>query len=181
MIVRVEEEVGWRRLQDELLSFKLRHMEGLQALSGLMSHHGRGSKPCPFCEEDSLADSVLNHVLARYGAEMGLVEACDGDWVMEHLHINFLAKFCTLLSPCITGVLYQVYNFVLLVGFSSSNEPLNLEPGRRAGLVTIRGGSASLRGFVFVRYLFFFFFLYSHTCTAHDTMEQKKKKGKLVV
>jgi len=43
---------------------------------------------------------------------------------MEHLHINFLAKFC------ITGVLYQVYNFVLLVGFSSSNEPLNLEPGR---------------------------------------------------
>ena len=143
-----------------------------------MSHHGSRSKPCPFCEEDSLADSVLNHVLAGHGAEMG---ACNGDWVMEHLHINFLAKFCTLLSPCITGVLYQVYNFVLLVGFSSSNEPLNLEPGRQAGLVTIRGGSASLRGFVFGRYLFFFFFLYSHTCTAHDTMEQKKKKGKLVV
>jgi len=28
-------------------------------------------QPCPFCEEDSLADSVLNHVLARH--EMDLV------------------------------------------------------------------------------------------------------------
>jgi len=50
-------------------------MVGLQALSRLMSHHGRGSKPFPSCEEDSLADSVLNHVLARHGAEMGLVGA----------------------------------------------------------------------------------------------------------
>jgi len=38
-----------------------------------------------FCEEDSLADSVLNHVLARLGAEVGVVGACDGDWVMEHM------------------------------------------------------------------------------------------------
>jgi len=43
MIARVEEEVGWRRLWDELLSFKLRHMLRLQSLSRLMSHHGRGS------------------------------------------------------------------------------------------------------------------------------------------
>jgi len=28
MIARVEEEIGWRRLWDELLSFKLRHMGG---------------------------------------------------------------------------------------------------------------------------------------------------------
>jgi len=44
-------------------------MVGLQALSRLRNHHGRGSKPCPFCEEDSLADSVLKHVLARHSAE----------------------------------------------------------------------------------------------------------------
>ena len=98
MIARVEGEVGWRRLWDELLSFNLRHMVGLQVLSRLMSHHGRGSKPCPFCEEDSLA-SELNHILARHGAEMGLVGACNRDWVMEHLKeldINFLAKFCNI-------------------------------------------------------------------------------------
>ena len=45
LIVRVEELVGWRRLWDELLVCKSRHLEGLQALSRLMSHHGRGSKP----------------------------------------------------------------------------------------------------------------------------------------
>ena len=63
------------------------------------NHYGRGSKPCSLCEEDSLADSVLNHVLARHGDEMGLVGACNGDCVMEHLKeldINFLAKFCNV-------------------------------------------------------------------------------------
>ena len=63
------------------------------------NHYGRGSKPCSLCEEDSLADSVLNHVFARHGDEMGLVGACNGDWVMEHLKeldINFLAKFCNV-------------------------------------------------------------------------------------
>ena len=134
VIVRVEEEVGWRRLQDELLSFKLRHMEGLQALSGLMSHHGRGSKPCPFCEEDSLADSVLNHVLARLGAEVGVVGACDGDWVMSTWR-NWTqtswpssVTYSSLLSPWIIGVLCQVYvlyYLMLLVGFS--NELLTFE------------------------------------------------------
>ena len=40
LIVRVEELVGWRRPWDELLVYKSRHLEGLQALSRLMSHHG---------------------------------------------------------------------------------------------------------------------------------------------
>ena len=55
-----------------------------------------------FCEKDSLADSVLNHVFARLDAEVGVVGACDGDWVMGHmkeLDTNFLAKFCNILMP----------------------------------------------------------------------------------
>lgn len=74
-------------------------MVGLQALSRLMSHHGIRSKPCAFCEENSLAELVLNDVLARHGAEMGLEGVCYGDWVMEQLkklEINFLAMFCNL-------------------------------------------------------------------------------------
>jgi len=50
-----------------------------------MSQHGGWSKPCPFCEEDSLADSVLNHVLARH--EMDLV----GDGAPEGFH-KFLGQ-----------------------------------------------------------------------------------------
>ena len=54
LIVRVEELVGWRRLWDELLVYTSRHLEGLQALSRLMSHHGRGSKPCTLCDSTNL-------------------------------------------------------------------------------------------------------------------------------
>jgi len=74
-------------------------MVGLQALLRLMSYHGIGSKPCAFREKNSLADLVLNHVLARQRAEMGLVGACYGDWVIEELkklEINFLAMFFNL-------------------------------------------------------------------------------------
>ena len=99
------------------------------------NHYGRGSKPCSLWEEDSLADSVLNHVFARHGDEMGLVGACNGDWVMEHLKeldINFLAKFCNvfhtfwarvLLMYCVKSMIV-LYYLVLLVGFL--DEPLNL-------------------------------------------------------
>ena len=40
--------------------------------------------------------------------EMGLVEACNGDWVMEHLKeqdIIFLAKFCNIFHTFCTCVL----------------------------------------------------------------------------
>ena len=59
------ERVWVAKLWDELLSYKLRHVEGLKALSRLMSHHGRGSKPCPCCEKNS---SVLDHVLMQHCA-----------------------------------------------------------------------------------------------------------------
>jgi len=92
------------RLWDELLSFKMLHMVGLQALSRLMSHHGRGANPAHSVKRTPwLIISVLNIMFfARHSAEMGLVGACDGDWVMKHLKemdINLLAKFCNLFHP----------------------------------------------------------------------------------
>ena len=77
-IVRVEEEVGWQKLWDELLSCKLRNVEGLKALSRLISHHGRGNKPCP-CWENSMTESVLDHVLMKHYMEVGLSVSCDRD------------------------------------------------------------------------------------------------------
>ena len=49
-------------------NFKLRHMEGLQVLSRLMSHHGTGRKPCPCCDEDFLSVSVCPCT----------IQCCDG-------------------------------------------------------------------------------------------------------
>ena len=38
----VQERVGWPRLWDRALDYGVQHTKGLQALSRLMSSHGRG-------------------------------------------------------------------------------------------------------------------------------------------
>ena len=99
LIVRVEELVGWRRLWDELLVYKSRHLEGLQALSRLMSHHGRGSKPCTLCDSTNLTVSVLSHVLLRHNDVLKVQPLPDedvGEWVLkklECLDLSFLTNF----------------------------------------------------------------------------------------
>ena len=46
-----------------VLDLRLQHTRGLQVISKrMMSHHGRGRKPCPLCEENDLNLSVLEHV-----------------------------------------------------------------------------------------------------------------------
>ncbi len=44
------------------LALGYRHTRGLQSLSRLLCHHGRGSKPCPLCD-GVLSTSLLGHVL----------------------------------------------------------------------------------------------------------------------
>ena len=96
LIVRVEELVGWRRLWDELLVYKSRHLEGLQALSRLMSHHGRGSKPCTLCDITNLTVSVLSHVLLRHNDVLKVQPLPDEDVVLKKLEgmdLSFLTNF----------------------------------------------------------------------------------------
>ena len=51
-----------------VLDLRLQHTRGLQVISKLMmSHHGRGRKPCPLCEENDLNLSVLEHVFDAHG------------------------------------------------------------------------------------------------------------------
>lgn len=96
LIARVEKDVGWRRTWDELLDLKSRHLQGLKSLSRLMSHHGKGSKPCPLCEDAELPWSVLSHALMKHWEVMGLPESSDEEWVLDRfrtLNLNFLSKF----------------------------------------------------------------------------------------
>ena len=37
-----------------------------------MSHHGRGSRPCPWCDAAALQSSVLDHILEHHKAELFL-------------------------------------------------------------------------------------------------------------
>ena len=49
-----------------------RHMGGLQAVSRIMAHHGRGTKPCPLCEENDMEESLMDHILIKYRVDLGL-------------------------------------------------------------------------------------------------------------
>ena len=61
LISDVEKCVGWTKLWDAALDLGANHTRGLQALSRLMSHHGRGSKPCPMCDESGPLTCLLDH------------------------------------------------------------------------------------------------------------------------
>ena len=66
LIAEVARSGGWLRLWDAALDLGVRHTKGLQAVSRLMSHHGRGRKPCPLCDVTDLPISVLEHVLSDH-------------------------------------------------------------------------------------------------------------------
>ena len=50
MIAAVAERSRWPRIWDGALECGGRYTKCVQALTRLMSHHGRGKKPCPYCD-----------------------------------------------------------------------------------------------------------------------------------
>ena len=62
---------NWSRLWDATLHLGTRHTDGLQALSKMLAHHGRGVKPCPLCHPNP-----IGHLLTRYRQELGLDRDC---------------------------------------------------------------------------------------------------------
>jgi hypothetical protein len=77
------EQVDEMRLRDAVLHLRTRHTAGLQALSRMLAHHGRGSKPCPLCDSNTLAPHPIGHLLAGHQREMGLHK--DHFTSVEHL------------------------------------------------------------------------------------------------
>ena len=75
LIASVGEEKGWAKLWDTTFQLGHRHTKGLQNLTRIMSHHGRGKKPCPLCETSlgtTAQVGVLKHVLRDHSAILGL-------------------------------------------------------------------------------------------------------------
>ena len=60
------------RLWGAALHLGTRHTEGLQALSRMLAHHGRGSKPCPLCDGSTLDPNPIGHLLREHRQELGL-------------------------------------------------------------------------------------------------------------
>ena len=89
MIASVGEDGGWLRLWDEALNLGERHTKGLKNLSRVLSHHGRGSKPCPLCDWTPEEENVFEHIILRHGEELGL-KGMKHDEVLQNLKLSDL-------------------------------------------------------------------------------------------
>ena len=63
---------SWPALWDTVRHLGSRHTIGLQHLSRMLSHHGRGSKPCPLCDDKLSGGSLTAHVLAQHKDDIKL-------------------------------------------------------------------------------------------------------------
>ena len=74
LIAEVAEKSRWPRIWDGVLEHGGRYTARLQALTRLMSHHGRGRRPCPFCEDSDFDVTILEYVLESHSSRLGLHE-----------------------------------------------------------------------------------------------------------
>ena len=64
-------------------------------LNRVMSHHGRGGRPCLLCDVVPLQSSVMVHILGNHREELFLEPKLDGNKLLdqlEDLHLDFLSK-----------------------------------------------------------------------------------------
>ncbi len=94
LIAEVVVRVGWAKLWDACFSLGVEHTTGLQKLSMAMAHHGRGSHPCPICEDSHLEeDSALEHIVRHHGDKLNLLQGCSVGEILGHLqslNLSFL-------------------------------------------------------------------------------------------
>ena len=98
MIAKVAEHPGWAKLWDHSLDLGWKAVQGLQMLSGAMSHHRRGKQPCHLCEAETLKeDTMLEHVFANHHEQLHLpnssFNSSDLLGMISNLNLEILSKF----------------------------------------------------------------------------------------
>lgn len=93
-------EVGkkddWLRLWDKVLDLGDWQMRGMKALTRMLSHHGRGSKPCPLCDESLLAIPLFDYVMNRYSVELRVTKHDITSRLVEQTDLNSVYVFCNI-------------------------------------------------------------------------------------
>ena len=113
VIAVVAGQVGWARLWDAALDFGGKTVRGMQMLTRVMSHHRRGSRPCPLCDDATLQSSVLEHILENHGGELFLELELDTNQLLtlwEQLHLGFVACLTNMYRAHL-GFIDQTLNF----------------------------------------------------------------------
>ena len=83
------------------LSLRYEPLRGLQNLTGLMTHHGLGSKLCPLC--DAPTHPLIEHVLTQHHSDLGL--SCISESPLS------TDKLLTLLVECDIRFAYKLWTF----------------------------------------------------------------------
>ena len=93
---------SWPALWDSVRHAGSRHTTGLQHLSRLLAHHGRGSKPCPRCEEKPAGGDLTEHVLTIHKEDINIRPHLTAETLLNHLverdNILFTYRFRNLFS-----------------------------------------------------------------------------------
>ena len=111
---------SWPKLWDSALHLGSRHTSGLQNLSKLMGHHGRGQRPCPLCDlKDKIP--IIKHFLREHNRDIRInVDSTDhllslSQELMSALYISFWNILSTVLKLIIFWFVCCYCN-VFLVG-----------------------------------------------------------------
>ena len=113
LIAAVARNGGWLRVWDLALELGLWHTRGLQALSNLMSSHGRGTKAFPRCEEDSLALPVLHHVVEPHLRQPDLDSSTIyGNLITGDVQFLYLFWKCAVCVVCTCTILQQEWGII---------------------------------------------------------------------
>ena len=76
MIAKAAKHLGWAKLRDQTLDLGGKAVLGLQMVSRVMSHHGRGMHLCHlYKEETALGDvtyTLLEHIITTHHQELHL-------------------------------------------------------------------------------------------------------------
>lgn len=94
---------SWCKLWDSTLHMGTRHTTGLQALSRVLAHHGRGSKPCPLCNKNNLDTSVIAHFLKEHLNILGL---------QSHDSLSSIDNLVTQMVDCNIDFVYKFWKLI---------------------------------------------------------------------
>ena len=106
LIAEVAKDMGWSKLWD---TFGEKYTTGLQKLSQVISHHGRGQYPWPLCENSEFRTTVLNRTCF-------VLVSCSR-WRYRHSFVEFHRKPHTidvLPYACDTNIINTVRRFMHL-------------------------------------------------------------------
>lgn len=97
LVAQVGKEATWMKLWDSVMDLGPRHIRGLQNLSRVLSSHGRGSKPCPLCEEENLDGLLLDHIIEKHLKDLNLqLTKSELMGKLQSADLNFVCVFHSL-------------------------------------------------------------------------------------